>query len=350
MITQSYPRPDGMPVPRPLASERGFTLPELLIALVITVLVSGAALSAIVHAQRNALGANALTDLNQNLRVSINLVVRDLLQTGFDIPVGGIAFPTGALTDDVYRPGPTGSELTFDDTWVAIPAVTPGNGLGPNVNGVATDIVTVLRSDTRLPWGQMPVVTVAANGQSVTFPADFAIDDDVDGIKAGDLIMLSNAAGNTLMEVTDTDGQKVFFGSEAESKLNQHNAPAGSISALRQGGVYIGVVARRVLMVTYYLDDSGEAPALMRRINYGEDRKIAVGVENLQLTWDLVDGEDNPSNLDEPEPPNTPHEIRKANLHMAARTFDRSSTGKYFRSNLNTQVALRSLAFVDRYK
>jgi hypothetical protein len=312
--------------------------------------VSGAALSAIVHAQRNALGANALTDLNQNLRVSMNIVVRDLIQTGFDIPVGGIAIPTGGLTLQVYRPGPTGSELMFDEDWVSVPAVTPGHGLGPNINGTATDIVTVLRSDTKLPWAQMPIVTVAVDGEAITFDAGFPIDDDVTGIKAGDLMMLSTASGNTLMEVTDVDGQTVYFGEEAESRLNQHDAPAGSIMALQEGGAWIGVVARRVVMVTYYLDDSGEAPSLMRRLNYGEERKIAIGVENLQLTWDLVDGDENPAGLDEPEAPNTPHEIRKANLHMAARTFDRSSTGKYFRSNLNTQVALRSLAFVDRYK
>ena len=103
-------------------------------------------------------------------------------------------------------------------------------------------------------------------------------------------------------------------------------------------------------MITYYLDASGSLPSLMRKVNYGTERKIAVGIENFQLTWDLVDGVTNPSNVDEPTPPNEPGQIRKANLHMSARTQDRVGTGSYMRAALNTQVALRSLAFMERYR
>jgi hypothetical protein len=150
--------------------------------------------------------------------------------------------------------------------------------------------------------------------------------------------------------VTSVNGQTVFFAGEAVSQLNQPAAPAGSVMRIRVAGVFAGVVARRILMVTYYLDNSGDSPTLMRRINYGEDRKIAPGIEDLQLTWDLVDGDTNPSNLDEPVAPNTPHQIRKANLQMMGRSFTASSSGAYLRSNVGTQIALRSLAFIDRYR
>ena len=76
-------------------------------------------------------------------------------------------------------------------------------------------------------------------------------------------------------------------------------------------------------MITYYLSDAstgGSAtPSLMRRVNYGDERLIGVGIDNVQLTWDLVDGATNPSNVETPVSPNTPHQVRKANLHMAAR-------------------------------
>jgi prepilin-type N-terminal cleavage/methylation domain-containing protein len=327
--------------------EQGFTLTELLVALVVTLVMGATALSTVVETYRTAANAGTLTDVNQNLRVAVNIVNRDLLQTGLDIPVGGISMPVGA--EPVVRPGPTGSDLEFPDDWVTIPSVTPGPGDGPIVNGVATDIVTVLRSDVRLPWQNTPVVAVTPDGQRITFAGDFPIDDEVDGIKEGDLMMLTANAGSTLMEVTDVVGQSVFFAPSAESNLNQHAAPGG-VLALREGGVFINVVARRILMITYYLDTSTSTPTLMRRTNYNDERKLAVGIENFQLTWDLVDGVDNPANVDEPEPPNTPHQIRKANLHMGARSLDRTSTGIFLRSNLNTQIALRSLAFVDRYR
>jgi hypothetical protein len=87
----------------------------------------------------------------------------------------------------------------------------------------------------------------------------------------------------------------------------------------------------------------------MRRVNYDAERLIGYGVDGLQVTWDLVDGVTNPANVDAPEPPNTPHQIRKANLQLTARAVD-PGTGEPLRATLTTQVSLRSLAFVDRYR
>jgi hypothetical protein len=333
--------------------ERGFTLAELLVATVITLTAGGAALAAAIHFGRHTSGANGMTDLNQNLRVAMNLVVRDLLQAGMEIPVGGISIPSGpTVLQKVVRPGPIGSDMSFDEDWATIPAITPGQGIGPILNGTPTDMVTVLRGDARLPWDDLEdagAVTIAADGSSITFPPGFPIDGDVDGVKEGDLLMVTANARTTLLEVTSVMGQTAYFATSAPSRLNQPNAP-GSIMQLQSGGSFAGATARRILMVTYYIDTNGEAPALMRKQNYGDERKLAIGVDDLQLSWDLVDGMTNPSGVDEPEPPNTPHQIRKANLAMAARSFDRTANGAYLHASLKTQVALRSLAFVDRYK
>jgi hypothetical protein len=333
------------------SDERGFTLSELLVATAITLTVGGAAMTAAVHFGRNTLSATGMTDLNQNLRIAMNLVVRDMLQAGLEIPVGGIPMPSGpTVLQKVLRPGPMGSDIEFDEEWTTIPAVVTGHGLGPLVNGVHTDIVTLLRGDFRLPWDTLQPAgypIMSADGTRLTFPAGFPIDGDADGVKKGDLIMLRTNAASTLMEVTNVAGQVVFFGAEAESHLNQHNAPGGVLQ-LNPSGLDFPVRPWRIVMVTYYLDTSGEAPALMRRQGYGEERKIALGIEDMQLTWDLVDSVD--SAVDEPEAPDTPHQIRKANLQMAARTFDRSTTGTHLHVSLKTQVSLRSLAFVDRYK
>jgi Tfp pilus assembly protein PilW len=328
--------------------DRGISLVELLIALCVTLVVGGTALGTVVHTYRTSINANAMTDVNQNLRVAVNIVQRDLMQTGLEIPVGGIGIPTGTAVP-VMRPA-AGTEIALPAGWQTLPAITPGPDLGAVINGTTTDIVTVLRSDVLLPWEDAPVVTVAAEGDRITFPVDFPIDDADTGIKAGDLIMLSSAVGSTLMEATDVAGQTVTFDGTAVSNLNQPDAPAGSIMRIRIGGAFVGVIARRILMVTYYLDTAGDSPALIRRINYGEPRKIAVGIEDLQLTWDLVDGDTDPSGVDEPDLPNTPHQIRKANLQMSGRSFIESTFGGYLRSNVSTQIALRSLAFVDRYR
>ena len=208
-----------------LAGERGFTLPEVLVALVLTLIMTSAALTTMLHTQRAALGATSLTDINQNLRVSMNIVIRDLLQAGGEIPQGGIPFPTGAGTQQVMRPGPPGSAFTWNADFVTIPSVAPGASMGPIVNNVSTDVVTLLRIDTTLDWSAQPVLT-PLNGTctAARFPATFPINDPVNGIKTGDLIMLGQ---KTLMEVTSVSGQIVYFALDGAVEAQSAHRSAG---------------------------------------------------------------------------------------------------------------------------
>jgi hypothetical protein len=232
-----------------------------------------------------------------------------------------------------------------------LPAVCPENGIGTEVNGVATDVVTIFYEDRRLDLtGVFP--TIASDGSSITFPSGFAIDDPAVGIKVGDLIRFGDGA---MQEVTRIAGQTVYFDDTAASNLNQRSAPAGSVMELKAaaGGVWPQLEMHRILMVTYYLvvPTSGPitAPHFIRRVNYGEERVIAVGVENLQLTWDLVDGVTNPTYVDEFDDEVLEGQIRKANVYMAARSLAESGRNRTMRTSLSTQVSLRSMSFVSRY-
>jgi hypothetical protein len=76
----------------------------------------------------------------------------------------------------------------------------------------------------------------------------------------------------------------------------------------------------------------------------------------------MVDGATNPSNVRmvavdlttagacAPQPC-SPNQVRKMNVFIAGRSTERfSATREFFRNTLTTQVSLRSLALVDRYK
>ncbi len=106
-------------------------------------------------------------------------------------------------------------------------------------------------------------------------------------------------------------------------------------------------------MVTYYLDivANPRQPRLVRRINNNPGQPVGESLENLQLSYDLVDGLTNPTNIKNPTAPNSPNQIRKVNLFLAGRSNDLySRTRDYFRNNVATQVSLRSMSFVDRYQ
>jgi hypothetical protein len=74
-------------------------------------------------------------------------------------------------------------------------------------------------------------------------------------------------------------------------------------------------------------------------------------LEDLQLAYDLVDGVTNPTNIKTPTAPNSPNQIRKVNIFLAGRSDSAMrNMDDYLQRSLSTQVSLRSLSFVDRYR
>ena len=339
--------------------ERGFTLLELLMAMTITVIALGVALTAVQDVTTMSETAALMSDANQSLRTSMNMVTRDVLTAGRLVPIGGIPIPTGGGAVPIVRPSPVGTNVTFPVGDLTIPAVSPGDALGPAVNGTNTDLVTVLIVDnapmcgTPLALSDLPLTAVAADGSAMTVDPAIPINCALDAIAVGDLIMVTNAFGNAMQMVTSVLGQVISFAATDPMNLNQRAAPQGTIMQLQSApGVYPTTTASRVQMISYYIDTAQpNRPRLMRRLNLNADRALGIGIENFQLTYDLVDGALNPVNQPTIVPPNTPHQIRKANLFMAGRSFRAATRSRQFlRNSLSTQISLRSLSFIDRYR
>ncbi len=338
------------PATGPIADDRGFTLTELLVATAVTLAVTGAAFTALRDANKAAEAVGVMSDVNQTLRIAMNTIIRDLSQAGegdYSLRTG-VSIPSGADTDPIVRPSPDAADWFFPDTYTILPAVSPASGLGPVINGVATDVVTLLFEDRSLEFGGV-TPNIPASGASMTFPVTFDMGTGPNALTEGDLIRFGNGA---IQEVTLRAGRTLHFQSDAASNLNQRDAPQGSVMELKAGEpTFPALQVSRVQMITYYIRvTDGGIPQLIRRVNYGDERVIAVGVENLQLSWDLVDGVTNPTNVETFADDGAEGQIRKANVYLAARSQDvYSGTSEPMRTSLSTQVSLRSLAFVSRY-
>jgi len=349
-----------------MRDERGFTLAELLVATCITLLVLAGAMTAFKDALDVNQAGTFIADSTQNLRAATNLMVRDLMQAGRGIPTGGMPIPSGPGSLPILRPGPVGTAYTFDNVnYTTLPALVPGAGLGPAIDGQATDIVTVLMVDPTLApltLNATPAVanqpTLAANGASLdagTSPT--WITDPTTGVRTGDLIMFTNALGNAMQMVTATNGTVAQFAAGDPLQLNQPGAAQGSITQILSAPI-LQTTAQRILLVTYYVDNVSTpgSPRLARRINAAAGQALAGVVEDLDLSFDLADGAINP--VAQKNVPvtiggvlYTPNQIRKANVHVGVRSEERSvKQGDYTRNHLTTVVSLRSLAYVDRYK
>ena len=335
-----------------MKKEQGFSLVEVMIAATITLVLLAATIASLNDAVGINDKASLMADLEQNLRAGMNLLVRDFINAGWGVPTGGIPIPSGVGALAVVRPGPPGTSYTFSPA-VTIAAVNPGASLGPLGYGRRTDVVNIMYADNLLPLNTRTLDAIGPNGASMTVNASIPITGVSNAIQSGDIIAFSNAMGNTVQYVSRVAGQIVYFDAGDPLNLNQPAAPQGSIMQLQNGGVFPPTTATRIWLVTYYLDTTADPtmPRLIRRVNDRPGEAVALVLEDLQLTYDLVDGVTNPTNIETPTAPNSPNQIRKVNVFVSGRssTEDRN-TKDFLRRSLTTQVSLRSLSFIDRYR
>jgi type II secretory pathway pseudopilin PulG len=365
-----------------LRKQIGFTMVEFLVATAISLVLIAAAVSAFSDALRSNELVTLTSDLNDNLRASMDLISRDLLFAGSGIPSSGISIPSGpGIT--INRPNLT--PLAFQGT--ILPAVSLGTGLGPAVPisdtpaapgvGTPTDILTLLYDDNtwnagenmdfapinRTAVGATPACggTISPTGDSVTF--DKTCNDLSKArvpIQPGDLILFTNPAGTTAIQtVTTVNGQVLNFAKSAaidQFGFNQSGASQGTILQLQSPpGTWPPITATRIFMVTYYLDNVADPlrPRLMRRLNFNPAQPVGDVLEALTVRYNFVDGNTPkffakqsavPAGLSESN-------IRSVYVFLGARSNrPQSKTSKYLRDNMATQVSLRSLSYFNRYQ
>jgi hypothetical protein len=355
-------------------SESGTTLLELLAATAISLVVIGTAMTTFKDALGMTNVATNLADASQNLRGGINLLIRDLSEAGRGIPTGGIPIPSGAGTGPINRPSPPGMAYTFDNVAATtLTALVTGGTKGPTIDNRSTDMVTILTVDPILDTalgGALRVLPFNAAGAGPKLAADgsslavttneltWIAGDPANGrapLNKGDLLMFIDTNGNaTIQTVTRVETPSVYFDSNGDDpfSFNQRGATAGSITQILGQTLTV----QRVIMYTYYVDPGNGFPRLMRQYNNGTPQALAGVVEDLELSYDIVDGSVNPTaKRDLPLDLNgvtySANQIRKANVHVGVRSETMSlRTHDYLRAHTSTVVSLRNLAFVDRYR
>jgi len=365
----------------------GFTLMEVMITMAVTLLIMAGTLRAMNDALRASDVAQLTTSMNQGLRTAIDIMVRDMLQVGQGLPSGRtIDIPNGTGATAVKIPGAPGTTRTLAAGATEITAIVPGPGLGPTINGVATDVITVILADGAFlsTISDYDVNLTKVCTATHTMTVDSAVDisnGGADDLHVGDLIMLMKGSATTLAQITALDGvQTATFAANDSLNLNQTAAPNGTLNALVAVAPadtctatnYQPTTATRIRMITYYIDavTDPSRPRLVRRVNNGSataydnnsGTALAFDVENLQISYDLVDGVNNPAEVKftaadlagtgrcSPNPC-SPNQIRKINITLSGRSrTPQRQTKQYLRNTLTTQVSLRSMSFIDRYR
>src|SRR5271155_4344567 len=362
-----------------MKKQMGFTLLEFAIAMGVTTVALAATMVAFRDATQVNQNVNLNEDITDNMRAGLNMMEQDLIQTATGIPTGGISVPAKAATSactsgvtNILRPTLTGS-ANFPTCNVAMPAIEPGFALGPN----NTDELTLLYQDNSLNLSTWPINlgvgngapgtnggcagSISLSGSSATFDPKCVVSPSPSGatINAGDLLMFSNANGNTLVTVTSVSWPTVFFAGNDAFKLNQTGDPCGTLLQLQSGNAcpstsqalsYPPTTVIRVTMISYYLDNVSfpNHVELIRRINFNTGQTVGDTLQTLHFTYNFSDGV---AVNETTVPPNySETQIRSVNIYLGAQSDATSQkSGKFLQSSVQTQVSLRSMTFFNQY-
>src|SRR5581483_10219238 len=184
----------------------GFTLVEFMFANVAMMVLLAAAFSLMNKLFNGNTEMQQVLIAQQNMRVAMNAVTRDLTMAGTGFPDSGTPIPNGTNAVQLARPGlgiscstPPGTGngcLPTPNNVVAI--LTPGRGVGPVVDNVSTDVLTIAMVDETSPiWNTS---TISADGTVIDFTQDVRA--GATSMSVNDLLLFNNANGSAFGCVT----------------------------------------------------------------------------------------------------------------------------------------------------
>ena len=280
-------------------SERGFSLLEVLIVLVMMVVVTGALFGLLRDSMKTSHAALELTDAQESARTAQEYINRDLVNTGDGLnSIDPIRVPQNFVTNYLTRnpiPGPTPGIInlgliTADNN---VPVNTLVLGTAPAVNVRATpfltDRITILqmeRPDKFTPITLAAGALTPADGVAAVSPAD------IDRFSVGEIYFIISGMGGIFATITRRDGvgtptPTLVFGAGDAFGLNSPG-PSGLFDVITDGAS-LPVSICRMKVIHYYIDSNG---LLMRRVfgvrNAGfNESVIAEHVVSLQFRYFL---------------------------------------------------------------
>jgi prepilin-type N-terminal cleavage/methylation domain-containing protein len=351
--------------------KRGFTLIELLLSVALGLMVLAALTSLFKSGMDATFIVTQRAELQQNMRAAIELLSKDISMAGSGLPSGGVQLPSGA--------GSVVSRYGCDQTGAChvpvfqypngnymfglIPGFSNGVEAGaaiPAAPGRVNDSITVIYADYNFPLNEYDVtfpaggpptgatVNIAANAAFIPAPPLVTA---AGGLQVGDLILLSNSAGNAVGEVTGFNAGSIAFADLDPLRFNQSGAAANNIKALAPGGT---MIAYRLFAVTYYLTVpvNGQLPRLMRQVNGLAPVPVADNIVNMQFAYDVYNSTTNALDSNQADPlgaGDSLNLVQKVNIAVMGESLV-SGGNKSQNMALATSVSARNMAFRNRYQ
>lgn len=367
--------------PAALHQQAGFSLLELLIAMTIFAIATGAIYGLLEVARADRFTTNQRVEILQSVRNSLNAIGRDTLNAGYEYPNRGALLPNDALFTVLGLPYVTGA---IPDS---LTPVVSGDNINPNainpIVGTNTDQITfafvdvsfnnlgpdgIVGTGDELNTGQPVAITstanTAANGDQVAINDPGAdgvvgtLDDLTNNICAtNDIYLIRSQSSEVIGMMTATPaGADINFAGADPLNINDPGAGNLIANAIIVSGVPIPATLSRVTWVTYRVLNDG---TLVRTVHGGsaagsQDMPLAYGIEDMQIQYVLTDGttvndpvagpngvtgnaDDTPANL---------QNVRQVRVTITARSSERDlRNNQLFRITLTSIFNTRNLGY-----
>lgn len=380
--------------------ESGFSLLEMIIAMALGTVVLGAAVQVYIQGVQATWTTSQRAELQQDFRAASNMLTSDLSLAGAGLnPGAAIALPSA--TAPVYGCAQTGASPApcylgaANATSVAYPThsganylygLLPGYDAGPTLLTAqgATDVTTVVYTDNNFYLDCYTATINTATKVTFTLPGTTsanctsptgntgaqAVNDSAVGLTAGDLVLFTFGTANVVAEVTTAAtaaGVTKFAASDALN-MNQGTTVNNSLAYQFTNGTLTGY-ASRILVISYYIDNTLTPPRLMRQVSGHTPVPVGENVVYLKFTYDLFNTStgapaaacSNPGAVSDgcsgASTGLLPNQITKINIQNMAMdsTLQGSQVGTggtgsgYQRMDLQTSVCARNLTYVNNY-
>ena len=328
--------------------EKGFSLLELVISMVVFLIVTASIYAVLQVAQRSRSTVNQQVQLTKNVRVALNLIGRDTYNAGFGYP----APPTNVLLpNNRVAPllgVPPDSDASQD---VMTPIVVGDNRTVNTLNGsggAATDQVSFLFKDS-----SFNLVGTAGNELSralivsdINKTSGLMTIDASSGTNAlceiNDLYLITGNNGTNILGVVTAKPatDKILFSNSDVLGFNQ----PGNTGSLSKVTAIAGL--QRVKLVTYFVTADG----ILTRREFANstatpaaayvDEPLVYGVENMQIKYVMGDGtvSDNPDAA-------TLGSVRQIRYTISVRSNELNSIGQPFRISMSSTYSTRNLGY-----
>ncbi len=347
-------------ISRTSRKQGGFTLVEFLIGNLMVMVILTATFTLLHSIFTANTTMQQVLNTEQNLRVAMNAITRDITMAGTGLTDSGVPIPSSTNAVGLVRQGlglPCANPYTgpgcLPTPGGVLSILSPGNSVGPTVANTATDVLTIAMVDQNSPtW---TASTITADGITINFTPE--IRSGSGQMFVGDLLLFNNAEGVAFgcVKTVSTIASQATFAAADLLNINQPTAAAGTITQnLRNTGsnpaTYPPTSATRVMLITYYLDNSNTAnPKLMRVVNGNTAQVMVEGIENLQFSFDIFDYVNDSGTANVPAPANF-NQIRSVRVEVSGRSTDKlKGKNDYYHFGMASKVNVRNATFRNRY-